>query len=90
VCADATLNGMSTSASDAERVARLAAELAELGRRLAWARYELLSLSVATPTAAPQPAPAPSPPVPSPPVPSPPVPSAAGAFGRRKPDRWPR
>lgn len=33
--------------SDAERVARLAAELGELGRRLAWARYELLSLPIA-------------------------------------------
>lgn len=33
--------------SEAERVVRLAAELAELGRRLAWARYELLSLPIA-------------------------------------------
>lgn len=33
--------------SDAERVTRLAAELGELGRRLAWARHELLSLPIA-------------------------------------------
>src|SRR5882757_2342848 len=66
---------MPTSAPDAERVARLAAELAELGRRMAWARYELLSLSVATLTvttkpsaiqpSAPQPATQPSGPSPS-------------------------
>ena len=43
------LGAMSTTLSDADRVARLAAELAELGRRMAWARYELLTLSVATP-----------------------------------------
>ncbi|MDT7622977.1 MAG: hypothetical protein QOF99_3878, partial [Pseudonocardiales bacterium] len=44
---------MSTTLSDADRVARLAAELAELGRRLAWARFELLSM--APPPAAPPP-----------------------------------
>jgi uncharacterized membrane protein len=69
VCADATLNGMSTNAPDAERVARLAAELAELGRRMAWARYELLSLSVAAPAAAPHPPSAPQPSVTQPSVP---------------------
>lgn len=55
---------MSTTPPDAERVARLAAELAELGRRMAWARYELLTLSVAAPVPTPQPAwphPAPEP-----------------------------
>ncbi|HEY2203340.1 MAG TPA: DUF2339 domain-containing protein [Pseudonocardia sp.] len=38
--------------ADAERVTRLAAELAELGRRLAWARHDLLTLSVAAPAPA--------------------------------------
>lgn len=40
---------MNTTLPEAERVARLAAELAELGRRLAWARHELLNLPVAAP-----------------------------------------
>ncbi|MDT7776947.1 MAG: hypothetical protein QOC67_5871, partial [Pseudonocardiales bacterium] len=53
---------MSTTLSDADRVARLAAELAELGRRLAWARFELLSM--APPPAAPPPPHAVPPPVP--------------------------
>lgn len=48
-----------------ERVARLAAELAELGRRLDWARHELLSLPIAQP---PPPVPAPVPAPPPPPV----------------------
>jgi len=61
---------MSTTPSDAERVARLAAELAELGRRMAWARYELLALSVAAPV--PMPAgPEPAPPAPHPAWPQP-------------------
>ena len=38
---------MNHTPTEAERVARLAAELAELGRRLAWARHELLSLPIA-------------------------------------------
>ncbi|MBO0850311.1 MAG: DUF2339 domain-containing protein, partial [Pseudonocardia sp.] len=44
-----------------ERVARLATELDELGRRLACARHELLSLPVAAP--APRPTPPPAPPI---------------------------
>lgn len=40
--------GTQSQPPDVERVARLAAELGELGRRLAWARYELLSLPVAS------------------------------------------
>src|SRR5882757_324611 len=79
---------MPTSAPDAERVARLAAELAELGRRMAWARYELLSLSVATPTAAPQPS-ATQPSAPQPATqPSGPSPSGArpmAALNRERP-----
>jgi hypothetical protein len=51
--AEAILGAMSTTLSDADRVARLATELAELGRRLAWARFELLSM--APPPAAPPP-----------------------------------
>lgn len=42
-----------------ERVARLAAELDELGRRLAWARHELLSLPIAAYPALPMPQPPP-------------------------------
>jgi uncharacterized membrane protein len=72
----------STTPSEAERVARLAAELAELGRRLAWARHELLSLPVATaarlapPTAAP-PTAAPTTPAPTTPAPTTPAPTTA-------------
>jgi uncharacterized membrane protein len=75
--------------SEAERVARLAAELAELGRRLAWARHELLALPIAA--AAPIPAPAVAPPTvqptPEPPeVPEPeptavPAPKSTGSDG---------
>src|SRR5882757_2355497 len=66
----ARVGTMSTTPSDAERVARLAAELAELGRRMAWARYELLALSVAAPV--PMPAgPEPAPPAPHPAWPQP-------------------
>ncbi|HEX4361235.1 MAG TPA: DUF2339 domain-containing protein [Pseudonocardia sp.] len=67
---------MSTTPSDTERVARLAAELAELGRRMAWARYELLTLSVAAPV--PMPAgPEPAPPAPHPAWPQPALEPAA-------------
>lgn len=60
-------SGTQRQPSDAERVARLAAELGELSRRLAWARYELLSLPIASaallaPSASPgAPAPEPAP-----------------------------
>ncbi|WP_028924358.1 DUF2339 domain-containing protein [Pseudonocardia acaciae] len=56
------------TSSEPERVARLAAELAELGRRLDWARHELLSLPIAQP-----PPPPPTPPVLAPPPPPAPV-----------------
>ena len=79
---------MSTTPSDADRVARLAAELAELGRRMEWARYELLTLSVAAPAAPPPASPAASPAAPplaslaqlaAPPFPQPAAPSAKPA-----------
>ncbi len=77
---------MTSTPTDAERVTRLADELSELGRRLAWARHELLTLplaggSPAAPRAAPiQPHPAgawPAPPLgPARPPLGPPPPAA--------------
>lgn len=49
---------MTSTPTDAERVTRLADELSELGRRLAWARHELLTLPLAgVPPVAPRSAP---------------------------------
>ncbi|MDT7584829.1 MAG: hypothetical protein QOE32_2379 [Pseudonocardiales bacterium] len=67
---------MSTTLSDADRVARLAAELAELGRRLAWARFELLSMATPAappPHAVPPPVPPHQPTSPPPAQPTPPA-----------------
>ncbi|HEX4249523.1 MAG TPA: DUF2339 domain-containing protein [Pseudonocardia sp.] len=78
---------MSTTLSDADRVARLADELAELGRRMAWARYELLTLSIATPRGAPSPQAVPAP-ASLPPYPSPQQPPPSTTEGH-EPDRLP-